>query len=289
MEVQKVGDISHATFMREFYQPGIPVVFKNASKAWKAHELFTPAYFRKHFAERRTMVNDREYSLTEILELVEKSSADQPAPYPCKFDIPSQLPELLPLISPLGMHYAEPNWFESKAFPGKAYGSSIELFFGGQGGKFPVAHIDIFHTNAWITQLYGRKNFVVFPRGQDEWLYPKAENRLESEVNIFNPDFEKHPDYRKATPLTITVEQGETIFIPWGIWHSSESLSPSISVIFDQVNSRNFGEWTRDVWEVKKQTNKVKAILSMTYYAVIANLLCRVGDAFGVKRKSRLF
>jgi hypothetical protein len=88
------------------------------------------------------------------------------------------------------MHYAEPNWFESKAFPGKVYGSSIELFFGGPGGKFPVAHIDLFHTNAWITQLYGRKNFVVFPRGQDEWLDPKAENHLESEVNIFNPDFE---------------------------------------------------------------------------------------------------
>lgn len=152
-----------------------------------------------------------------------------------------------------------------------------------------MAHIDLFHTNAWITQLYGRKNFVVFPRGQDEWLYPKTENHLESEVNIFNPDFEKHPKYRNATPLTVTVEKGETIFIPWGIWHSSESLSPSISVIFDQVNGRNFGEWTRDVWEVKKQSNKMKAVLSLTYYAVVANILCRIGDAFGVKRKSRLF
>jgi histone arginine demethylase JMJD6 len=285
MQVQKVGDISHKEFIKDFYKPGIPVIFKTASKAWKANGLFTPDYFRKNFGERRTVVNDQEYSVREILDLVENSSADFPAPYPCKFDIPSQLPELLSLISPLGMHYAEPNWFESKAFPGKIYGSAIELFFGGPGGKFPVAHIDLFHTNAWITQLYGKKNFVVYPRGQDEFLYPKSGNQFVSEVNIFNPDYQKHPKYRNATPITVTVEQGETIFIPWGIWHSSESLTPSISVIFDQINSSNFADWTRDVWQHKKQYNKVKAVVSMAYYAVAANLLCRIGDALGVKRK----
>ncbi len=183
------------------------------------------------------------------------------------------------------MNYAEPNWFESKAFPRKVFGSSIELFFGGPGGKFPIAHIDLFHTNAWITQLYGKKNFIVFPRGQDEYLYPNPENPLVSDVNIFNPDYDKHPAFRKATPIIITVEQGETIFIPWGIWHSSESLTPSISVIFDQVNKRNFSEWTKDVWDYKKRGNKLKAVLSMGYYAIAANILCRIGDMLGVKRR----
>jgi histone arginine demethylase JMJD6 len=288
MQVQKVGDISHQVFMKNFYKPGNPVIFTNSSKVWKANGLLTPDYFREHFADRRTTVNDRDYSVGEILDLVEKSSATAPAPYPCKFDIPSQLPEILPLISPLTMNYAEPNWFESRVFPDKVYGSSLELFFGGRGGKFPVAHIDVFHTNAWITQLYGRKNFVVYPRGQDKWLYPKADNHLESEVNIFNPDYNKHPDYRNATPITVTVEKGETIFIPWGIWHSSESLSPSISVIFDQLNSSNFGYWIKDVWDFKKKGNKLKAVLSVAYYSVVANVLCRIGDALGVTRKSRL-
>jgi histone arginine demethylase JMJD6 len=285
MQVQKVGDISHKEFMESFYKPGLPVIFKNASKAWKANGLFTPAYFREQFGERLTMVNEKEYSVRELFDLIESSTENNPAPYPCKFDIPSQLPELMPLIRPLGMHYAEPNWFESKVFPRKVFGSAIELFFGGPGGKFPIAHIDFFHTNAWITQLYGKKNFVVYPRGQDEFLYPNKENQLVSDVNIFNPDYEKHPKYKNATPITVTVEMGETIFIPWGIWHSSESLSPSISVIFDQLNSRNFADWTRDVWQYKKRDNKVKALISMMYYAVAANLLCRIGDVLGVKRK----
>ncbi len=285
MEVYKVGDISYSAFMQDFYKPGIPVIFKNASKAWKASNLLTPDYFRQHFGERQTSVNDQTCNVREILNWIEKSSEGNPAPYPIKFDIPTQLPELMSLITPLGMHYAQPNWFESKAFPKKVFGSSIELFFGGPGGKFPIAHIDLFHTNAWITQLYGKKNFIVFPRGQDKFLYPSQKNPLESEVNIFNPDYDKHPAYRKATPVVITVEQGETIFIPWGIWHSSESLSPSISVIFDQVNKRNFSEWTKDVWDYKKGGNKLKAVLSTGYYAVAANMLCRIGDVLGVKRR----
>ena len=285
MEVQKVGNISHQEFMNRFYNPGIPVIFTSASKAWKASSLFTPDYFRHHFGERRTTVNDSTCNILEILHWIETSSTANPAPYPMKFDIPDQLPELISLIMPLGMNYAKPNWFESRAFPRKVFGSSIELFFGGPGGKFPIAHIDLFHTNAWITQLYGKKNFIIFPRGQDEFLYPNTENPLVSDVNIFDPDYEKHPAFRKATPIIITVEEGETIFIPWGIWHSSESLTPSISVIFDQINKRNFYAWTRDVWDYKKTGNKFKAALSMGYYAVAANILCRLGDVLGVKRR----
>jgi histone arginine demethylase JMJD6 len=287
MELQKVGELSHKEFMNRFYNKGIPVVFKYAARAWKASELFTPEYFRQHFGERNTNVNGQITTIREILNWIENSSEVNPAPYPIKFDIPSQLPELMQLINPLGMNYAEPNWFESRVFPRKVYGSSIELFFGGQGGKFPIAHIDLFHTNAWITQLYGKKNFIVFPRGQDAYLYPNPENRLVSDVNIFNPDFERHPLFRKATPEIITVEQGETIFIPWGIWHSSESLSPSISVIFDQINKKNFGAWARDVWEFNKGRNKLKAAVSMGYYGVVANILCRLGDIMGVKRRYR--
>jgi hypothetical protein len=285
MEVQKVGNIPHKEFMSRFYNPGIPVVFTSASKVWKASKMFTPDYFRKEFGERQTEVNNKKYNIREILDLIENSSSSNPAPYPIKFDIPEQLPELMSLITPLNLNYATPNWFESVAFPRKVFGSSIELFFGGYGGKFPTAHIDLFHTNAWITQLYGKKNFIVFPRGQDEFLYPNHENPIISDVDIFCPNYDKHPRFRQATPIIVTVEQGETIFIPWGIWHSSESLTPSISVIFDQINKRNFSAWTRDVWDYKKTGNKLKAAVSMGYYAIAANILCRIGDVLGIKRR----
>ncbi len=82
MEVQKVDDISYASFMQEFYQPGIPVVFKNASKVWKAKDLFSPDWFRSHYGERKTEVKGQIYTMREVMDMVETSSANNPAPYP---------------------------------------------------------------------------------------------------------------------------------------------------------------------------------------------------------------
>jgi hypothetical protein len=282
MEVQKVDDISYQDYLENYHKPGIPVVFKNASKVWKASKLFTPAYFRQNFGERKTTVHGKDYTVNEILDFIENSSPENPAPYPCKFNIPQQMPELIPLITPLNLNYASPNWFESRILPVKIAGSDTELFFGGPGGKFPVAHLDFYHTNAWITQLYGDKNFIVYPRGQDEFLYPKPDNPWVSDVNIFKPDYEKHPKYKNATPITVTVKQGETIFVPNGIWHSAESLTPSISVIFDQVNGYNFTQWRKDIWDERKKQNKFKAFAILAYTA-FAKLYFSSGDALGVK------
>ncbi|HVM88244.1 MAG TPA: hypothetical protein VMT76_08635 [Puia sp.] len=54
------------------------------------------------------MVKDKEYSMTELLDMIEKSSSENPAPYPCIFDIPTQLPRLIPFLTQLEMKYAYP-------------------------------------------------------------------------------------------------------------------------------------------------------------------------------------
>ncbi len=283
MEVQKVGDITHKEFMEQFYNPGKPVVFKNASKAWKARDLFTPDYFRKNFGERRTKVNGKEYTMAELLDMIENATEAKPAPYPIIFDVVTKLPEIMPLISPLSMNYAVPNWFESKAFPIKITGSATELFLGSPGGKYPTLHLDFYHTNAWVTQLYGDKNFIVFPLGQDDCMYPNPDNKWMSDVNWFNPDYEKHPKFKNATPTIVRINQGETMFVPAGTWHAAEALTPSISIIFDQVNAKNFDDWRRDLWNDKKGGNKLKAMAIMVY-ASLAKLYFQAGDALGVKR-----
>jgi histone arginine demethylase JMJD6 len=278
MQVQKVDDISYREFQNEFYKPGIPVVFRNASKAWKARGLFKPDFFRERFAARQTTVLEKTWSMGELLDKIEHSSPEDPAPYPIKFDINSQLPEINEFIKPLGLKYAKPNWFLSKLFPSVVIGSSTELFLGGPGGKLTTLHIDYYHTNAWVTQLYGDKNFYVFPRGQDEFLYPKPENPFESQVNIFEPDYDRYPKYRNATPITVKVEENETIFVPGGIWHTASCLTPSISVIFDQINGSNFTQYMKDVWEEKKKTNRLKAFAVLAYLQSIKALLV-LGDA----------
>lgn len=265
MEIQKVGQIDHAEFMERFYKPGIPCVFKSASSVWKAKELFTPTWFRANYGDRSTEVKGRSMTMNQIFDAVDRSTENNPAPYPCTFNIPEQLPELMPLLQPLNLNYAVPNWLESTEFQKGYWGSATELFIGGPGGKFPYLHLDYYHLNAWINQLYGDKQFIVFPKGQEEMLYPKPGDPWHSDLDIFNPDYTKYPKFKNATPIKFVVHAGETLFIPAGTWHSAYSLTPTISVAFDQLNSKNFEAFLRDVWIFKKKGGLIKGIAAYGY------------------------
>jgi hypothetical protein len=265
MNIEKKSGISYEEFMEDHYKPRVPLVFKNASKDWKAHNLITPEYLKENFSDRSTLIGSKEYTMGEILERVASSTPENPAPYPAIFEIRTQLPEILPLIHPINMGYAKPNWFESRAFlPGKM-GNSLELFVGGLGCQFPFAHIDQYYTNAWITQVYGVKQITIFSQGQDEMLYPNPDNPYVSEVNIFNPDYKKHPKFKYAKAITATILPGETLFIPRGTWHTAQGLTTNISIIFDQINQLNFAQWKSDIWHFKKRNSLLNAVTSYAY------------------------
>jgi histone arginine demethylase JMJD6 len=281
MDIIRRENITHEEFMEEHYKPGIPLVFKNAVKDWKANGLFTPDWFRENYSDRTTVVQGKTYNMREIMNMVEASTEENPAPYPCIYNINDQLPELLPLIKP-DIVYSQPNWLNNKMFKLGKWGAALELFIGGPGGKFPYLHLDYYHLNAWITQLYGEKRFTVFPRGQEHMLYPRPNDPWRSELNVFEPDYEKHPLYKDATPISFVVGPGETLFIPFGTWHTAYSLTPTISVAFDTLNAKNHSEFMKDVWTFKSRDSKVKA-MAMYPYAWLATNLSKLTDRSGVK------
>jgi hypothetical protein len=289
MEVRRVeaGEITHREFYEEHWKPGIPLVFKNASKVWKANGTFTPEWFRKHFGDRRTTVDGVAYSMNEILDLVEGKDTSRPVPYPCKYHIPSQLPELVSYVTPVNIGYAKPNWLESTWFSRVGYwGNALELFFGGPGGKFPYIHLDYYHLSAWVNQLYGHKEFTVWPRGQEKYLYPDPNDPWRSVIPDFeNVDLEKYPLWKKATPIKFVMGPGESLYIPVGIWHTAKSLDTTISVAFDLLNEQNFPLFLKDVWDFKRREGVIKAVTT-TGYAAFAGAMCRLGDVFGVQRVS---
>ena len=282
MDIIRRDNITYDEFIEEHYKPGIPLVFTKAAKVWKANGLFTPDWFRENYPDRKTDVRGTTYTMKQVMDMVEASTEDKPAPYPMIFDIPSTIPELMPLLDPLDLNYASPNWLRNKMFNVGKWGGAIEMFIGGPGGRFPYMHIDYYHLNAWITQLYGEKRFTVFPRGQEDMLYPRPDDPWRSELNIFEPDYEKYPKYKDATPIHFVVGPGETLFIPFGTWHSAYSLTPTISVAFDTLNNKNHKEFMKDVWTFKSRDSKAKAV-AMYSYAWVATQLSKLADKSTVK------
>lgn len=279
MEIKRtsIKDLTYDRFIAEHWKPGVPLVFTDASQVWQANGTFCPEWFRNNYGDRHTDVNGTDYTMNEILDLVEGKDTSRPVPYPCKFHVNTQLPEVMTMLTPLSLNYAKPNWLQNPMFARGNWGGAIELFIGGPGGKFPYIHLDYYHLSAWINQLYGHKQFTVWPRGQEKYLYPDPNDPWKSLiVDHENPDYEKFPLYLNATPITFTVGPGETLFIPFGIWHTAKSLEPTMSIAFDLLNGHNFPLFLKDVWWFRRK-NKLNA-LAHSSYAALAGTACKLGD-----------
>jgi histone arginine demethylase JMJD6 len=239
---------SYAEFENEFLKPNQPVVISGALGAWKAMN-WTPDYFRKNFPEHPVSVDGQNYRMADFIDLVMNSSDEKPAPYLRNALFDRFMPELLPAVHPLP-EYFSPNWLVgplSQMLRSRLHGGSEELYIGGRGGKFPFLHYDTWHTHAFISQIYGTKEFTAFAPEQAPYLYVKEGRKNQSLVDIESPDYEKFPLFAKAVPMRFRLEAGEILFIPGGWWHTAKMLTPSISVSVNRANASNWGDLTKDM------------------------------------------
>ncbi|MDB5115999.1 MAG: hypothetical protein JWQ79_1491 [Mucilaginibacter sp.] len=280
--IDRVDDISYKDFVENYVNKRIPVVFNNASN-WEESKKFTPEFFNEHFKGRETVLGGTTYSMEQLLDLTAKSTKEKPAPYPTHFEVPEKLPELLDMLEPMHFNYQKPDWFRSKLFPYGKLGNHIHLFIGGQGNQY-VLHRDVFHTNAWVTQLYGEKKFVIFHGAdQDEYLYAK-DGEFYSPINILTPDYEKHPKYKNARPLEIILQPGDTLYIPNGVWHTTVAYGQNISLIGNQMNGANYPAWKNDIYEFTKRNRNSKLKASINYaWALYVGTVCKLAELTGRK------
>jgi hypothetical protein len=68
------------------------------------------------------------------------------------------------------------------------------------------------------------------------------------------------------------VKAGETLFIPSGWWHTALSLTPSISVAFDQLCAANWGFFVRDCCR-QRRGHPVKAALTRLALSAVGLVL----------------
>lgn len=266
-------------FRREYYEPGRPVILTDASQGWRAHDIITADWLRQSYGQKKIQTGNEQYDLKDLLDILEAAEPGKPTPYPCILDIPTEWPDLLPLVDPLPLPHARPNRLSSPFFMGRKFGSRTEAFFGGTGGNFPYAHTDYYHLNAWITMIFGRKEFWVFATEKPEYMYPEPPDYWKSGVvNIFNPDYDKYPLLKNVKPTKVELGPRETLFIPAGTWHSARSLSLTMSVAFDQLNAKNMPAFTRDILSYHDRPLS-KRLVYAAYFTVlgqVANVIERL-------------
>ena len=245
--IERRHELPHEQFVSDYLMPLKPVILTDALKHWPALGRWSPQMFKREFGQVDVTVDGKDYKLGPFIDLVESSSREHPAPYLRNQLLADWLPELIPDITPLPT-CTEPNWLESKLFLRKKPLTFLEIFIGGEGSEFPQLHYDYLHVHAFLMQIYGSKQFFVYPPEQTPFMYPgQGVNNNKSTVgDVANVDLGKFPLFANAIPITFVLQPGETLFVPAGWWHTTRMLSPSITMSVNSANESNWTPFTRD-------------------------------------------
>jgi len=261
-EIERRDRLSYEEFAENYLYPLKPVIVTDALREWKALGRWTPEFFKREFGQMKFKMEDDdlkakagyksadatiEYTMESFIDCVLESSEENPAPYFRNRILYDLFPSLKDDIQPLP-EYFQPNWLPDRFLVKEVRrvlnrGAAIELYIGGKGGAFPVLHYDGAGTHAFLMQIYGRKEFILYPPEQEAYLYPSSEKlNLSMVKDLDRPDLGRFPLFANAQPSKFVLEPGELLFIPSHWWHTTKMLTACISVSANVLNESNWKE-----------------------------------------------
>lgn len=280
--IERRNNLSYEEFAAEYLYPLKPVIVTDALRGWQALKRWTPAFFKQEFGNMRFRVNEdsnqhagykgnetgTEFTMAGFIDRVLASTDENPAPYFRNRVLYDLFPSLKQDIEPLP-EYLLPNWLPDRYLVRRVEtilrrGAAIELFIGGKGSVFPTLHYDGAGAHAFLMQIYGCKEFIVFPPDQERFLYPSFEQKnLSLLKNIEHPDLKQFPLFGKAVPIKFILEPGELLFMPSHWWHTVKMLTPSVTVTANVLNESNWHELIKFV--AMRRRNPLVSLASHVY------------------------
>ncbi|XP_062260105.1 2-oxoglutarate and iron-dependent oxygenase JMJD4 isoform X1 [Platichthys flesus] len=201
--------------------------------------------------------------------------------------------------------YATPVFFSSDWL--NEYWDTLELddyrfVYMGPKGSWTPFHADVFRSYSWSANICGRKKWLLYPPGQEEFLRDSHGNLPYDVTSSELQDQGLYPHCEKACqPLEIIQEAGEIIFVPSGWHHQVYNLEDTISINHNWLNGCNvdimwqflqnelssvqkeIDEWrnTMDSWHQHCQvhilfSDKIDLCESVCVFATVETFCCPV-------------
>ncbi len=236
--VDRVSNINSKEFKESYFKPLRPLIIEDMAKSWPALEKWTPDFFKTEHGDKQVKVYDdnfvvpgkkymsvaRTIPLSEYIDQVTNTSQNlRMFLYNIKSEIPEMVDDIIfpDLVDDL-----------SKKF--------VFMFFGCKGSVTQM-HFDIDMSHVFHTAISGKKTITLFPFEQGKQLhrYPFT---CRSYVDVHNPDFEQYPGLKDVKGFQVTMEPGETLFIPSGYWHHLVYDEACLAISLRCANSTLMGK-----------------------------------------------
>ena len=247
---------------------GTPVVFTDAQKDWfgKGARRWTLDWIAERYGAEELAINDRAplqewddppmrtrfVSIAEYAAYArgeETSFSREPAENPWymnSWEPFGKFPELLAEWD--YPYFCEDLLKHDDSFSPTNVVNYSKVFCGVPGATTRL-HYDNQQTHAWLAQVDGRKQFVLYAPSDAEhlrlhaWEEKIGQSGSDGLRRAFDPskppDPVIYPQTRKARAYVAVVEPGETILVPRGWWHYARALDVNVTLMRNFVNSAN--------------------------------------------------
>lgn len=240
-EIPRVTNITKEAFLDTYFKPQLPVVIEKGIEDW-------PAYTKWNFEYIRQVAGDKTVPLYDDRPVDHKDGFNQPhatmkmSDYvdllhrePTKYRI--FLWNILKEVPALQQDYEYPD-FGLKLMKGLPM-----LFFGGTD-SYTFMHYDIDLANIFHFHFVGKKEIILFPQSENEYLYKVPHSLITHEsIDFSAPDYGTWPALKKANGYKTRLGHGDILYMPEGYWHYMKYLTPGFSMSLRAMarNPRNLG------------------------------------------------
>ncbi|KAJ8272969.1 hypothetical protein GJAV_G00095650 [Gymnothorax javanicus] len=252
-------DFSYSRFFKNYLLPNLPCVFsKRFTEDWNCRKHWVTEAGKPNF---QRLLQDFEETLVPVANCnTREYNANPKQILPFKEFI-SYWREYIQNghSSPKGCLYLK-DWHMHREFPEhnvystpvffssdwlNEYWDSLEVddyrfVYMGPKGSWTPFHADVFRSYSWSANVCGRKKWLLYPPGQEEYLRDCHGNLIYDVTAPVLQDKGQYPHYGKACqPLEIIQESGEIIFVPSGWHHQVYNLEDTISINHNWLNGCN--------------------------------------------------
>ncbi|MBG9375956.1 cupin-like domain-containing protein [Panacibacter sp. DH6] len=274
MQLRPVDTVSNITaddFKKHYYNPGKPIVIKDLAKAWPAYTKWNWEYFKKIVGDKKIGI----YNNTKSDAYTPINKADAYTTFGEYVDMISNGPAQWRIFLFNIFNHA-PQLVKDFTWPDhlmKGFVKRVPMLFTGGQGSITHMHFDIDLSHILHTQFAGRKKVLLFPYTEQHKLYRKPfevlsmadfSNYYDAEKSKI--DYNKFPALESAQGLEVTLEHGDTLFMPGGYWHHMEYLDSGFAMSLRALNNsmatKFKGVWNlvgmRNIDTLMKKTAPVK-------------------------------
>jgi mannose-6-phosphate isomerase-like protein (cupin superfamily) len=222
----------------------LPAHIRGLANDWPAVSKWNFDFFSNEFGTVEVQVTmpsgkKKPMQLAEYLAEVQSEGPDQQPrardraqPYLRGWYYERDLPALSQDLWGIGDFHevAFKDWF--KRLPKRHHPDLHWIFLGGAGASTPM-HVDPTTTHAWLTQIHGRKRFVLFAPCD----IPALLRDPDKGGSLISPE---EAEARGVKGHEVLLEPGDTLFVP-AFWpHYVECIDDSISVTWNYLGEQLF-------------------------------------------------